>query len=46
MVGIDLQAASIDVAMAAPRRSIRAGHGAVTFQENLGGSLDRRGQAP
>jgi hypothetical protein len=46
MVGIDLGAASIDVAIAAPRRSIRAGHGAVTFQENFGSSLDRRGQAP
>jgi len=46
MVGIDLGVASVDVAIAVPHRSIRAGRGAVAFQENLGGSLGWRGQAP
>jgi kynureninase len=45
VVGIDLKAASVDVAIAAPHRSIRAGRGAVAFHENLGRSLSRRGHA-
>jgi kynureninase len=45
VVGIGLETASVDVAIAAPHRSIRAGCGAVAFQENLGRRLGRRGQA-
>jgi kynureninase len=45
VVGIDPEAAGADVAIAAPHRLIRAGRDAVAFQENLGRSLGRRGQA-
>jgi hypothetical protein len=45
VVGIDLEAASVEVAIAAPHRLIRAGRGPVAFQKNLGRSLGWRGQA-